>query len=276
MAGPFAAAAVSAAGSLLGGIFGRSKKGPSAGDNAYSHVGGIMEAAEKFGFNPLTLLGSVGAVGGASPPTNTMGAAIADAAMYLGDGMSKAGELKRQRDQLAAERDALQSKVVGLTIRPKVPGIYGTMAMRGPNAGRSGNSRGAAATVGGDVGSSAAGVRPLLAVDQMDARRSVDNKPIPTSSGFVKIDNPHFGFPVYVPSLDGDETLGPDVVTIPLSLAGSYGAMVGRRHAQKRGNAIWDEFNRKKQVTLSGPSSYAMPQDRGYTVTKRKSSSYPW
>lgn len=290
MVGPVGVAAVQAIGSLLGGILGKAKRGPSAGDNALSHVSGIMEAAEKFGFNPLTLLGSVGAVGGASPPPNIMGAAIADATMYLGDGINKSGDLKRQRDALAAERDALQTKVIGLTIRPKVPGVYGTMAMGGPNAQRSDPVVVARdASRAGPVGSAVAGaIRPLQDKLPVDPRRAVDNQAQKTHAGFMAIDNPYLPYVAYAPTLDGDEALQwyeyPSLILPGISM--------GYQHLT--GPAFWDppegfardgvplgadgpprpgaEMGRRSGRT---PSLLSGGQDSGYTVRRRKAPYLP-
>lgn len=116
-------ALISAGSSLFGGLFG--KKPPTSGQNSFSHVSGIMRASEKFGFNPLTLLGSVGAVGGGTPQ-NYMGAAIADAGLAYANGMTEKGRLdqiKRSNDLEEANLE-LRRKVEQMTIRPKVGGIY--------------------------------------------------------------------------------------------------------------------------------------------------------
>lgn len=268
---------ISAGISVLGGMFG--DDGYSPAQMSRGHIKGLMQAAEKFGISPLTLL-NAGIPGGAVGKTNNMGAAFADAAMYLGDALAKKTDAVKLQ-QVAAERDRLQEKVVGLTIRPKVPGVYGPMRMGGPNAptavqpaGMGGSDDvGAPATLGAnDRLASVPGVRPLAEVDVADPRREVDNKPVPSSSGVIKVDTPHLPFSFYVPSIDGDETFGPDLLTVPMAAAYGFGAWRGRQDAYKRGDAVWDEWKRKKEAK---PSDYRFPQDSGYTVRKRKAPYLP-
>lgn len=112
-----AGAAIGAAGSLLGGIFGRS-------DPKYvvPNYAKIREKAEAAGFNPLTALTS--APGAVVQSQSYMGSAISDAAMYLADGVAKSAEAKGEAQRLREENAALQERVQSLTIRPKVDGIY--------------------------------------------------------------------------------------------------------------------------------------------------------
>lgn len=70
--GPVAGALVSGGLKLLGGLFGGGKKSPTPRKNMLSQAQGAREAAEQYGFNPLTMLqygqpgGAMGA-GGAPP-----------------------------------------------------------------------------------------------------------------------------------------------------------------------------------------------------------------
>ena len=127
-----AEALIGVGGSLLGGLLGGSKK-VRAQDNAYGHVKGIMRAAEEFGFNPLTLLGTVGASGG-QPAQSYMGAALADAGMLLADGLAKSKSLGRleRAERLNAK---LTQRVNDLTLRPPVPGVYGSLQSGGSGNG---------------------------------------------------------------------------------------------------------------------------------------------
>lgn len=142
MPGPLVTSAlVSAGGSLLGGLFGRNRPDPkyvgpsprrTRKQNKAAVVGniaGVRAAARAYGFNPLALLGTQGQIGSGSvvqSEGSSMGKAIADAAMFLGDGLAAqsnadaAGELEKAR----LENDELRKKVVSMTIRPKVGGIY--------------------------------------------------------------------------------------------------------------------------------------------------------
>lgn len=118
-------ALINGVGSLLGGLFG-SKKGPSAGDQAYSHVGGIMQAAERFKFNPLTLLGAVNNVGQAADSPNYLGAAIADAGMMLADAVAErqSNLALKKMSALELANAKLKDDVKNLTLRPQVGGVY--------------------------------------------------------------------------------------------------------------------------------------------------------
>lgn len=237
-----------AIGGILGGLLSKPKT-ISAGDNAYSHVGGIMEAAEQFGFNPLTLLGAVPSMGATQVGGNpVLGAAVADAGMMLADGLAK--KKVDEEAQLRMQNYALKRTVERMTIRPKVGGIYARQEMTptmGEALGVSDASASDRSGVAGGLGQPSGGganlsfgsavapdLRPLPTVDLIDSRRKVEQKAVPSSSGFVVVDNPHVPFPIYVPSLDGDETLGPDVITFPLSVAGSAAYHYGSKYARYR------------------------------------------
>lgn len=83
---------------------------------------GIRKQAEAAGFNPLTAL-TQGPQGSVVTTTNPMGTAFAEAALMLGQNLSKAtATAKLQQAQSANAK--LQAKVQNLTLRPKVGGIY--------------------------------------------------------------------------------------------------------------------------------------------------------
>lgn len=117
-----APAVIAAVGSVLGGLFGKPKT-TSSGQNAYSHVKGIVQAAKDFSFNPLTLLGAVSPVGPSSVP-NPMGEAIANAAAIAAGAVDQGRMRAAQVDEFAARNRVLQEKVDRLTLRPIVPGVY--------------------------------------------------------------------------------------------------------------------------------------------------------
>lgn len=119
-------ALIGAGGSLLGGIFGK-KKTVSARTNSLQAIlgqaQGSREAAEKYGFNPLTLLGASSAVG-PSESSNYMGSAIANSALLLADGLSKRQDRIGQVAALEKSNEELRLQVRELTLRPKFGGIY--------------------------------------------------------------------------------------------------------------------------------------------------------
>ena len=128
VAAPVIAKALPIVGQLLGGLLGRRKEKPiSAGDNAYSHVQGIMRAATEFGWNPLTLMGSVSPVGGTPGYTDNaaFGNAIANAAMLASDSISAKRATAQKLNNYQTQNTRLTRKVNSLTMRPPVPGLYG-------------------------------------------------------------------------------------------------------------------------------------------------------
>lgn len=223
------AATITGVSSLLGGLFSK----PDKPQYVVPDYAGIRRAAEAAGFNPLTALtqgmqGSVVSGGG-----GYMGQAIADAGLALADGLTqskRAGLLSR----VQSENAQLREKVQAMTLRPKVGGVYAQrqatptvpQAMGVSNAASvqlGASDVGGVGSVVSGAGADASGLRPLPETLSADPRRAVDNKPQQTTSGFMVVDNPHLGFPWYVPSMDGDEamTIGEAPIAIP-SLIGSY------------------------------------------------------
>lgn len=214
-------------GSLLGGILGKSKP-----KYVVPPYGEIRKALEDAGYNPAAGANATGAVVNSQ---NTMGAAISDAALYAADGLAANAEQEGEAQKLREQNAELVKKVQNLTIRPKVGGIYAgnvvTPALpqaNGADDARSGrtsqgaNHNSANSDSGASGASDASGNVPLRDLSEtlpVDPRRGVDNTPVSTTPGFMVIDNPSVDFPVYVPTLDGDEPLG--FTDLP-SLAASY------------------------------------------------------
>lgn len=146
-------ALIGAGGSILGGLFGRSKQ-PTAGQNAFSHVKGIMKASKEFGFNPLTLLGAVSPMGGGGTDNSSLGQGIANAALIASDAISAKRETAKRLNDYQTQNQRLQSRLNAITIRPPVPGVYGRARLPS-DPGVYGD--GAAS---GGSGGSAAGVNP--------------------------------------------------------------------------------------------------------------------
>lgn len=200
------------AGSILGGLFGRSKqKVISAGDNRYSDVQGIMRAAKDFGFNPLTLLTQGQAIGPTvtTQDNSAFGAGIANAFALAGDAITARRAQTQKLNDYQNQNRRLMAKVNAITLRSPVPGVYGTSKMPSdPEV--YGNDTFLAPDGGGSVSGgpagSPAGLEPLREVHPFDPRRGVDNVPMKSHSGWITIDNPATG-PMNVPSLDGDEAL---------------------------------------------------------------------
>lgn len=122
-----ASSLIKVGGSLLGGLFGRKRSAFKESRLAIlGQAAGARQAAEQYGFNPLTLLGVSQPMAGYTD--NTMGAAIADAAGALADGISEKAsqddELQKKDEEIAALRTRLNSA----TVRPTVPGVFGSSA----------------------------------------------------------------------------------------------------------------------------------------------------
>lgn len=215
-------ALISAGSSLFGGLFGK-KKGPSTYQQTQEAMGAqakyAREYGEQYGFDPLTLLGVSSPVAGGQIMDNPMGQAIADAGMILADAWSKrtdAQKLQRSKERI----NELQTKLDHQTLRPKVGGVYAKREMspmlRPSNGGaneRVGGSSGLPDLPDGAADySNRSGqpdvLRPLPDRLASDPRREVDNDKQKTHSGFMVVDNPSFDYPIYVPTMDGDEAAG--------------------------------------------------------------------
>ena len=264
---------IGAGGSLIGGLLGK-QKGYSPREQGLGHVEGMMQASEAFGINPLFLLGNV-AAGGGIPSQNYMGSAIADAAMLLGDAVSKNKE-KQQLTQKNEQIAKLQKRIDNLTLRPKVGGIYaqneqtptiGSALGRGGDASaiqtvaRGNGSSGGSAGAGGAAGVS----RPLMETSALDSRRDVDNAPIKTGPGVMVIDNEWLPAPAYVPTLDGDEPLNwydyPSLIVPGATMAVGWAADKGKRDRQ----AYIDRNGKSPREALAEQYANSVAYARGIT-----------
>lgn len=266
---------IGAGAKLLGGILGKPKQVSARTNSRNALMGqaqGAREAAEKYGFNPLTLLGVSSAVG-PSEQANYLGQSIADAGMMLADGLAKRGEAATAQSALEQENAALREQVQSLTLRPRVGGIYAqreavptTRAALGgaSNAlGRSGGRSGVDGGVGGaGDGVSPDALRPLTDISPLDPRREVDNAPIGTSAGFMAADNPYLPAPLYVPTWDGDEPFEwDDYVTFPFVMAANGGFRAGRAIGE------WADIAREN---ARGNPVYRMEDGRLYAPVPRR------
>lgn len=116
MSDPFTVATVGL--NVLGGLFGK-KKDPTPRDNILSQAAGARAAADKYGFNPLTLLqygnpaGAMG--GGGSPPLASF--------QLLADGLSALDpEAKRDRE-IARKKDELNLEIAKINLEKARSGV---------------------------------------------------------------------------------------------------------------------------------------------------------
>lgn len=213
-----------AAGSVLGGLLGKSKT-TTAGQNRYSDIRGLMKAAKEYGFNPLTLLSQGQAIGPSSVDNSAFGAGIANAFALAGDAVSAKRAQAKKLNDYQNQNKRLTEKVNAITLRSPVPGVYGTSKMPSdPEVYSDGTAESYVSGVSGLRGSggagpagSPAGLPVLRGVSPADPRRPVDNKPVTTTSGVMVVDNPYLG-EIYVPTLDGDEPM--DLLDAPALIYG--------------------------------------------------------
>ena len=239
---------LAAGASILGGLLGRSKTKPiSAGDNAYSHVEGIMRAAQTFGWSPLTLMGSVSPVGGTPGTTDNsaFGQGIANAGMILSDRMSAKQTQKAKLEKINQTQTRLQNRLDAITIRTPRPGVYGraripadpevygALADRQTGAAlpRSGPAGGPAASVGS--------VTPYPA----DARREQDVIKTVNDAGVAVVDNPNIhNRPFPVPAFNGE--------ILELGQAAVLGASMLYDRAKQRAER---KASNRKSMTVAEP-----------------------
>lgn len=212
-------ALIGAAGSIIGGVMKSNSAKKAAnqerkwalGDQAEQFVR-LRAAAEKGGFNPLTVLGA-SPTSGMVNPTNAaqsyMGDAIATSSLMLADSMSKtsaAATGKKLQNANRANAD-LTRKLNAATLRPKMAGVFD----RASRFGIGGNANSVSPVVESNKNNrrpdgGGSDLTPLLETDPVDPRRDVDNKAVSVGPGFMVVDHPLAGR-YYIPTLDGDEAL---------------------------------------------------------------------
>lgn len=222
---PLIGSALLGAGSnLLGGLLG---KKPNPGRDTrhviLNQVGTAREAGERFGFNPLTVLGATGGTVANAGSDNFMGAAVADAGMILADALAKQKDIGRLE---RAERlnEKLRQQVTDLTLRPAVPGVYGAAnggfrnaAVASPGAGAASSNPGAGRSAG-DVD----GVLPGVIPNPVAPGREKDVLPLPNSPGVFEVENAVTGGPITIPG--DNEPWGIDELATAVAIGGPQAA----------------------------------------------------
>lgn len=174
---------IKAGAALLGGILGKSKN-----EYVVPNYQKIRDKAEAAGFNPLTALAM--APGQVVQSQNYMGSAIADAGLALADGMAEKAKQNDPLEKLKRENELLKEKIINVTLRPKVPGVYAqreaiptlSQAVGGSNGGgsaaNSGNSGSSGAAPNSAVGSTAYNLGDPDISSSSDASSRVPVKPV--------------------------------------------------------------------------------------------------
>jgi hypothetical protein len=88
-------------------------------------------------------------------------------------------------------------------------------------------------------------------VSPVDPRRGVDNQKVTMGSGFMGVDNPYLPFPVYFPTVDGDEALHwydyPDLVLPVLGSAALHYS--GIKPTEVMARKAWNDAQPKRPST---------------------------
>lgn len=142
MVWPLIGAGVAAIGSLIGGrkqskanaraaaLQNSENRRLIAEQNAYNDPAAIRKRAEAAGFNPLLFVGpGVGTQGSVIPAVagvSVMGDAWANAGAAFGAGIAEFGKQQAYQTALEQQNAELRKAVQTATLRPEVPGVYGT------------------------------------------------------------------------------------------------------------------------------------------------------
>ena len=203
-------------GSLIGGVsglFSKSKGAPSARENTVKLAQGARQASERYGFNPLTMLGAGssmggGGGGGGAPPLASI-QMLTEGLQSVDDVISGDADRRRQADQLQLDLAKVQleqarSGVIasGSTAADAVGGSLSPLgAPRGTHVQKTARavparfsvSASAAAPVAKPKGKFSQGENP-------DAPgRKEDIAPLTNSPGFFEVENSWTGGPVSIP-----------------------------------------------------------------------------
>lgn len=122
----------------LGGLFGKKPKQPDIADNIRDQAWGARQAAEKFGFNPLTMLqfGNPAGAGMAAPSAPPLAsiAAITDGLKDINDVTSGDAARRRQADQLEMDLARVRLDQAKAGISPGFQAIAATSGVgNGPS-----------------------------------------------------------------------------------------------------------------------------------------------
>lgn len=125
-------AIIGAVGSVVGGLLGRQKQ-VKPGDVVRQTMAGILgqargarEVGEAYGFNPMALLGVSQPLVPQAVDNSLVGQGIANAALAVAEGLNEKTRQAAYASALEEQNAELRKALDTATLRPKVPGIFGT------------------------------------------------------------------------------------------------------------------------------------------------------
>lgn len=148
----------------VAGLFGSKSKSRTLADNIGDLAGQTRIEAERWGWNPLTLLQAASGVsaGGGETSGASFGQRLADSATAVLDRKAREEQAQLENERLKLENDKLKKEAENATLRPSVPGIYQDNGSLAGAVGARGLSGGGFAAIPGSGGLDAAG-NPLTA-----------------------------------------------------------------------------------------------------------------
>ena len=202
-------------GSLIGGVsglFSKSKGAPSARENTVKLAQGARQAAERYGFNPLTMLGagaSMGGGGGGGAPPLASIQMLTEGLQGIDDVVSGDAARRRQADQLQLDLAKVQLEQARSGViasgRTAADAVGGSLSPLG--APRGTHVQKAARAVPARFSASASAAAPVAKPkgkfshgENPDAPgRKEDIAPLTNAPGFFEIENSWTGGPVSIP-----------------------------------------------------------------------------
>lgn len=253
-------------------LFGKKKKTPKAPtprENILSQARGVREAADKYGFNPLTLLehgqpgGSMASAPGPAPLSSID--VITNSLSGLDDVLSGEREAERQRKREELELDLMRIEVDQARSGVIASAPLGRQAVSAPSGGATFSEPFSMrpTRVTGAAGRSSVG-GPSRAPNPIAPGRDKEIDPLINSSGVFEIDNAMTGGPIVMPG-EGepwgiDEVATGLIVGMPQVLGRAGGraldrAMPGwnRRKPYHMTEEEWREFKKKKPDQRPAP-----------------------
>lgn len=127
------ATVVAGVSSLVGAFAGKNRAARPSDTWRHTRMGlegqasGAREFGEKYGFNPLALLGVSSPLQAQAVDNSAFGQGIANAGLAVADGMSAESAQKAYQEKLEAQNVELRTALDKATLRPEVGGVFGTV-----------------------------------------------------------------------------------------------------------------------------------------------------